>query len=428
MNGIRYNLGLPITPDVVENSQRSIETNLNYAKHLNLCYGLINTKERITQIQRDISNKKELSPTHLLRLHMLIESSLYTALSINFLTPPDNSYINPHYSSYQLRGGDKITPSQDYLDALSLGFIRTWGTEYGCLLYSVHMKEEYESYMTPSQLEDIAASYYLNSYHPSIDSLFKDLLILKYEDSESSDVDLYNLSTSLIYNIPALLIPYRELSFLSSLVPKLMCWYIEDERGEVTTESIGSRYLKEWVHTLFSHGVDESNSTDLAYLFLHQMIDRTWYDLYPLLLSLRSRAPEVDDSKEGLLIKEIKLGMHPSNSASLLTEASTLITRALCPPGGLNLFYLLISSALLNRAYILTDPSKEPLILSNDLLSNPSKEAKRNLQKRVYKLIYLAGYALKKCSLPHIRVLGGNLILLVGQQLPNRSISKDLLL
>lgn len=423
MTGIRYSIGLPITSSIIETSQVSIESNLSYSKHLNLCYAVINSKERITQAQSYIRDKKDLSPTHLIRLHMLIESSLYTALSINVLIPPDNSYINPHYSSYLLRGGSKIMPPSDYLDAMAMGYIKSWGTEYGSLLYAVHMTELYDSYLSPSQLEHMCSSYYLSSPNPLIDSLLKEVVIYKYEDEESSDVDLYNLSISPFYNLSDLNVIYGNLTFISSFIPKLMQWFL----SESSVNNSMTEYLKNWASTLLSHAIDESNSKDLAYLFMHQMIDKVWYDLYPTLISLRTLIPESNDSIEGNLIKDIREGIKPSNDSNQLTRASIMLTREFCAPGGINLFYLLISSALLNKAYILTDPIKEPLTLSNDLLSNPDREAKYKLSKRVYRLLYLAGYVLKKCSLPHMRVFGGNLILLAGQQLPSRDNSKDLL-
>jgi hypothetical protein len=423
INDIRYALSLPITPEVIENSQSSIEANLSYSKYLNLCYQVIDTKERLIGMQKHISTNIELVPTNLLKLHLLIESSLYNLLSINFLTPPDSSYINPAYSSYLLRGGTKLMPPKEYLDVLGMGYTRTWGTDYGSLLYAIHMTEEYEGYLSPSQLEDMCSKYFLNSTDLNISRTLSELLDLKYVDEIEVDDLIYKLSVSLIERHPSLITIYNQLNSLSTYITKLIPWYLES-----LDDSPQAAYLKELSCLFLTNGIDESNSKDIGYMFLHQLLPLTWYDLYPLLLQLRNKAPESNDSLEGNLVRELKEILPPNQNTNILTSISLILTRDLCQPGGLNLYYLLISSALLNRAYILTSPARQELVLSPDVIGSVDRKAKQELTRRVYKLVYLAGYVLKKASMPHIRIVGGNLILLVGQSLPNRSTSKDLLI
>jgi hypothetical protein len=422
---LKYSHSLPITSEIIEYSQESIEANLNYSKYLNLCYQVIGTKERINYLLKKGVENISLVTSSLIKLHLVIESNLYTLLSSSIILTPNKSQLSTHFSTFLARGKTKDLPSQDYIDITSIGYNKTWGTEYGSLMYALHMIEEYEPYLSISQIEDKSSRYYLGKGSDEYINLLKnDILSIKYRDEIIHDENIYLASIGLINSNPTLLSTYEVLDFLSNWVPKIISWYIDQSEE---SNSPLKPFLINIAKTCLSHALDESNSKDLAYLFIHQGLNSNWYDVIPLLISYRNIIPTWDDSYEGQLVKELYQGIPAYIDRELLYKASDLLINNL-PPGGYNSFLVLIASSLLHRAYILSHTSN-PLVIKEDKeLVGPLVIEQQVLTKRLFKLMYLAGYCLKKSSLQHIRILGGNLILLTKQTLPNRATSKNLLL
>lgn len=383
----RFIDSLPIEPEDIERSQSSIENNSNYLEQLRFVHKCISTIDRVAELQSFLSKKtEEANDENFLSLY--IESSLLSLLYTSSITNTSRFYRSPHYlSRTHYITPVKSKPPTYYLKEIALSNLRTWGGMYGMPSFSLHLEGDTNHYLLPYEIADRVINYYLNLLSTNTNWIY----ISNY-DYLSDNANPYDLSHLLIRDDPEVLSTYEVMWSISNLVPKLLDEYVKEEKTL-------SNYMRDLVKLLILYGAD-SNIRNLHYNFIHQSLGKEWDDLFPEIIRLRKRAPSVRDELEEEFISSIPI----TTKEDLYRVSSNKLLSWLCPPGGYNMYLLIISLSLLNRAYILSTERK--LI-----------EASKN--------IYLAGVCLRKSNLPHIQKLANNFVLVSNQTyLP---ISTDLL-
>ena len=162
--------------------------------------------------------------------------------------------------------------------------------------------------------------------------------------------------------------------------------------------------------TVIKLGLYLKSFDNLAYKFLHQEIDLLILDTIQSIVNLRKQKQfeiTTNLTKEETLLNRLFTNIKINNTAEFITsESYRLLTIKLV--GGLNQWLVAIASELVNRAYILTYNQ----FSNNILYPLENNEQLINLINRVYKLIFYAGYCLKKSNLNHLHLIGNNLRIL----------------
>lgn len=378
---VKFIDSLPLESDIIEKSQLSVRDNSIYLKHLRFSHKCVSTLERVANLQSFL--KKEAVDDR--GIAYLLESYILSILYSNSITNPSRTYRSPHY----LRRMDVITamkPSvpEFYLEEMALSNLRTWGGNYGMPTYCLHLQGDTRHYLPTMDIGDTTIKYYLSRL--SFNSNWVSLSNLDYlEDGELMDEGLYNLSHQIITDDSSILQCYLVYKFLSSFIPKVLLFYEENY------ESIEDQYLLSICHALINLGV-EKDVGKLHYLYMHQALPNQWVELFPLIINMRKRAPSVD-SNTSELVMEFMDKISITTEPDLYQTSSNTILSYMCPPGGFNLYLMILSTALLIRAHCIYRESQE-------------------YNSRVNNLIYYSSLCLRKTNLGHLQKIGNNLLFL----------------
>jgi hypothetical protein len=387
----RFIDSLPIEPEDIENSHRSLEDNNNYLRYLRLSHKSISAIERVSDLQSYLSKAAAdtaLSSSNEQTIKFLIESYVVTLLYTNTISNPSRSYRSPHY----IKRTEDVTPYKPkpplyYREEIALSNLRTWGGLYGMPSYCLHILGNTDHYLSTFEIADITINYYLNLLSTNREwQAFAEVDYLK--DGTEVDEYIYRLSHYLITEDSEIRQTYLILKFLSSFIPKAIEAYKED-----IEDVQKDKFLSEICHLLITYGLDNIGPY-LEYLFIHQSLTNNWNEVYIDLIRLRKRAPsEVSHPLSKLFISSIPI----TTREDLYIASSNKILSWLCPPGGFNMYLLIVSISLLCRAYALCCSEEQDL-------------------PRVNKLMYLSSLCLRKSQLEHIQKIGNNILLLTRQQ------------
>lgn len=374
---LKYLDTIPINSDLIERSQLSVRDNSIYLKHLRFSHKCLDTLSRVSNLQNFLK-KNALGQE---ALPYLIESYILRLLYTNSITNPSRTYRSPHYiKRIEVLGYLKPEIPDHYLQEIALSNLEVWGGLYGMPSFCLHLQSDTRHYLTTSQIADKVCQYYLSRLSLNKDW---DWDIDYLDDRAEIDETLYNLSHYIISDSPPIRDCYLIYRFLSDFIPDSISFYEENY------DSAEDIYLKDICKVLISLGMDK-NKEKFYYQYVHQSLSPVWDELFPTLIDLRKRAPSLTESVHPLTKSFIdRISITTANN--LYATSSNSLLSYLTPPGGLNLYLMVLAIALLNRALILS--------YEEDL-------------QRVNNLLYYSSLCLRKSNLGHIQKIGNNLLFL----------------
>lgn len=404
------------------------ESNLRSKSCLNLGFVGLNTLSRFKNISK-INARTQQGTSSFLDLSYSLESVLMSVLSIETITNPQHTDITEHYRRRQLSiSSNKILPSFGYCQNLTFTGFKPWAGLYGTLGYYINLLEDYEEYYTPSELIYYSSKSLLsyskgvayNSYvgQANIDFLllseFYQQAIEEIEREEFlADKKIYDLSKNIILASPLVKEVHAELRFYTDWLQRVLEWFndLQRQNKDITikevvnsNEEIAKNLLLKVVYSLFENGFNESFKENIAAKFIKQTIPTNLYTLLSSLGQIRKTSTYVIEeratSNTENLVKEFHASITQFRNTYDYNKASNIILESFAPPGGYALFQVLIAAQLLNRAYILSYRNikrSDNIFLSDEYL-------------RITKLIGYAGILLIKTSVPHIQLLGVNIL------------------
>ena len=384
-----------------------------YKSQLNLAFNTSQSLNNIAEYTTALNNKLQQEPNTVKTLNYTLESYLYLLLSTSTISNLDNTQLSSYFSKKKLVDPDYYQfIESDYLNTLEFTNYKVWGTNFGSLGYYLYTSKANLHFSHPSNLVRL-----------SVEELVKELRLPDYSTkilqtirskSIKDDYALYLASTSFIKELDLLAV-ITQLDFYSTWVPEILTWY----SGLLETDIVNPYKLDTSVYNAFNLLVEMSQAlvklglyadsfTNLTYKFLHQDLSSiTLEGIQSVNLLRRQKEFEVttDLTEEERLISKLFLSIKSNNLVDLISQESYKLL-SLNLPGGLNLWLTAIAAELVNRAYILTYGStyKDNFIYPVD-----SNEELVNLLDRVYKLLFYAGYCLKKTNLNHLQLIGFNL-------------------
>jgi len=387
---------------------RSTEVTSAYTRQLSLAnscavaQGAIST--RLSHITERVASPNSYTLTELIKV---LESYLYILISTSFIQNLDASALSTHYVRYQKLISQSIEfPSEAYLNLLLSTDTLNWGTSYGTLGYELHLLESQETYQHPSQIAYLCTENQFKRFGFP-DRLLNDLL----SDDLISDRNIYQ------YSVESLA-PYAKtmntLRFLGTFSQDLFRWVKLDSsnspfppRPSQPELQLGYDYLIQITRVFLNYGFDDTLALDLDYQLIHQSLPPILPELWERLVFLR-KAPLYLPNPEGGVIDQLVdaflKGVPDSSKGEDLQVDQYRLLGNLPSPGGYNQLLVLLSTSLMNRAYILLYNYRQP-----NLVYQAFRPTEVN---RALNLIYMAGYLLKKCNLLHWIILGSNLIAL----------------
>lgn len=383
---------------------------------------------RFNDLNLEIANLISGAGTTVRSFNRVIESYLLTLLCTSTITNTTNDELAPHYRMTKLLTSYTQDLDPVYLDNIMYTSSKTWGTTFGTQGFFLHKGEYMDHYATPSQLANESLQYLINQSKDSINLDFLDKLSsYSLEDSKQSDSLLYKLGVDYLGLYPNIQQAYEVLSFLSNWYPRASNLILNDVRTSNFNRNFTNSNTQDAYITLvdvmkagMSLLMDENSFLNMQFNLLHNNIPVSYFNLLSFISSAIDKSEYssdnyISDPYQDLMkeILDFNIKRFDTNIVRLaISQLSTLMY-----PGGYNQLLMAIAIALLNKALILTSyqNTDQEAELTNSQV-DPEESG------RWYKLIYLAGYTLKKSNLYSLNVLGGNLITLssIPSSVPSR--------
>jgi hypothetical protein len=265
-------------------------------------------------------------------------------------------------------------------------------------------------YASPSQLVRLAFVELIKGLE--LEAFSNNLLTLLNSDKEVDDYKIYESSFNLLKELDLIKV-INQLTFYEQWVKKVIAWYSFSRVNDYTKDSSAYKsfnFLLNIVRDITKQGLYLKSFSNLSYKFVHQDMDLLILDSIQFIINQR-RLQEfeitTDVTQEEKLVKELFTQLKVKDTISLVTEKS-YSWLSVNLSGGINLWLNALAAELINRAYILTHSTKT--IYSNQsIYIVEKKEDYLNFLSRINKLLFYAGYCLKKTNLNHLQLLGSNL-------------------
>lgn len=404
------------------------ESNLRSKSCINLGFIGLNTVTRFRNIAT-INSTSQGQDLSFLNLTYSLESLLINLLTIETISDPQHTDITEHYKRRQVSiSTNKILPSFGYCQNLTFTGFKPWGGLYGSLSYFINLLEDYEEYYTPSEIVYYSSRSLLNyskgvSYNAYINKADINFLMLSefYEtaltllDNEDFNTDkkIYDLSKNIIINTPLVREIYSELRFYTNWLSRVLDWLIllrnqnisTNIKEEVTTNSEKAKNtLLKVMNVFFENGFNKSFKENIGGKYIKQTIPPNIYQLLEDISKLRVESTYVEEinptTEAEMLLIELYNNVSQFRNTYDYRNSSNIILEGFTPPAGYSLFLVMLAAQCVNRAYILSYNNIRNL--DNIILSD--------IYSRISKLLGYAGILLIKTSLPHIQLLGINLL------------------
>jgi hypothetical protein len=387
---------------------------IDYKNQLNLVFNTTQVLNNIEDYLGLLSKKVNQSPNTVKTLNLTLESYLYVLLTTSTISNSDSSKLSSFYSRKKKIDLDYFQSIDSvYLENLNYTNYRVWGGNFGSLGYYLYLAKSTLHYSHPSNLVRLSTLGLINDLNlPDYQSK---LISLITSDRVESDYNLYSQSSSLLKELDFTK-AINQLKFYESWLTELMIWYSSISNSPIinphmknTSAYKAFALLVEMSQSLARLGLYLDSFISLPYKFLHQEIDLLVLEGIQTVNTLRKlKQFEVttDLTPEEILINKLFISGARNSSEFITAESYRLLSFNLV--GGLNMWFTTLAAELINRAYILTynqfsNSLLYPLEKSEDLI---------NFMDRVYKLIFYAGYCLKKTNLNHLQIIGFNLRIL----------------
>jgi hypothetical protein len=403
------------------------ESNLKSKSCLNLGFIASNSVTRNKNILEINKNSFVVGNTFL-DLSYSLESYLINLINLNSISNPANTELTKHYKERQLNiSSNKILPSFGYCQNLTFTKFKTWGGFYGTLSYYLNLAEEYEEYLSPSEVayysfkqlinysKQVSYSAYLNKNdinYSLITDFYNQTLNLINEESIEADKSIYNLSINIILSCPLVKEIYRELLFYEKWLIKVEDWSVNQNQNSseyaiVTNPSTNKERaintLLEILNTLKEEGVKSNDLEGASSNFIKQNIFSNIINVVSKLNLVRVNSTYINIAEEEktlgeLLVIELLNNVSKFRMPYEFKNACNLIQETYAPPGGYAFFLIGIATMLLNRAYI----------LSYQNIKNTEVIETNETYRRIINLIGLSSILLIKSELPHAQIMGIN--------------------
>lgn len=368
-----------------------------------------------------------------------LEQLLITILQIPCISDVNRTRLTEHYRKYKLNvNNNKILPSASYCENLMFTNFKNWGGIYGTIGFYINLLEDYEEYLTPSQiifkstlgLLEFVDSIQLQKLLFNEEDITANVIIrlnnrlrnLISSDLQSADSDIYNMFKTTIIDLK-LSETYSSLIFLERFIPDLIKWYFKRYDRESVVEP--PRYptdaktqaaydtLEKVAKACIFYGVDNTNATKFGLGFIHQFISNRIFDLYAELIRIKLTTGYLITNEEPIneeqeLVESFLNNLNQFLSPTRLRDDSALILQNIAPPGGFNLLIALLAANLLNRAYIITHRTST---------RNTEDIENSRIYKRAIVLQVKAGLLLIKSSLKELQIFGLNIISMTNIEL-----------
>lgn len=403
------------------------ESNLRSKSCLNLGFIALNSLTRQKNIAT-INKASSRNTNTFLDLSYILESVLISSLNINSISNPNATQLTNHYKKRQINiSSNKILPNFGYCQNLTFTEFKTWGGFYGTLPYYINLLEDYEEYLTPSEVvylssnklleysRTISYNAYLNKKdinYNLLNNFYLETETLLNNENILADKDIYNLSINIILASPIVKEIFTELTFYENWLTKVLDWYTTSKRNNIKLEinSNPSTNVQKAINTLIKivkiineEGFGVGEFKNLAAFFIRQNYPN---NLQSLITKLNKERLEITYIKldeavltqEELLIIELINNISKFRNPYDFNKANNLIQETFAPPGGYALFLITLANTLFNRAYILSyqNISKQTELITDDTY------------KRIIKLIGYACILLIKTGLPHAEIIALN--------------------
>ncbi len=396
---------------------------LDYREQLNLAFNIYNVDDAISARIKSINNflnRTSVNKNEVITLYdlsLLLESFLYLIINTSSITQLDQASLTQHnYKRKRVISNHLVLPPPQYLTKLTFTGEKTWGGKYGSVSYALHLLENKENYLHPSQICYFSNLYWFKNLADRLDNyttFSKDLEAYIKEDSSRADNFIYLAHKQVLLEDLELGALCHQLDFLEYWLPIIISWYVTKTYTltEGDTEYQLYLLLADISKVCLAKVTDESSYQDLLFKFVHQEISYDYLELIKEINIIKTRF----DIQIINPVSELEILAAPfiNNTAfKIQVEPKQLgyqLLESFSPPGGFNQWLLNISSALLNRAYILAYNNSQ--INSTITIDNTKVDVEStDVIGRIYKLIYLAGFVLKKSNIDAINIIGFNLI------------------
>ena len=434
---------LPVNDSDIRPSD-SIKQTLLGKSCINLSFQSLSTISRLQK--QSLLNSQELagvrfgsSQSTLHQYNKQLEQLLITILQIPCVSDFNRTKLTEHYRKYKINiNNNKILPSNGYCENLMFTNFKNWGGMYGTIGFYINLLEEYNEYLTPSQIvfkSTLGLLQYIDSIQLEkllfneedqvanvvirINNRFRNLMS---QDRQGADSDIYNLFKETIVDLK-LSETYTSLLFLERFIPELMKWYFKrfdrNKRVEppqyptdVKSQAAYDTLIQAAKACVF-YGVDEYNIQKLGLGFIHQFISPRYFDLFADLIRVKNTTGYVQTdtapvNTEQALVESFLDNLNVSINPNRLRNDSTIILQNVAPPGGFNMWLAILAANLLNRAYIFTHRSNTP---------DTEDVENSRIYKRAIVLQVKAGLLLLKASLKELQVFGLNIISMTNIEL-----------
>lgn len=383
---------------------------------------------RLNDLNLDIANLVSGSNNTVKALNRVIESYLLTLLATSTIVNLTNDELTPHYKMTKILTPFTQSLDPTYLENIMYTSSKTWGTTFGTQGFFLHKGEYMNHYATPSQLANESLKYLVVESKDLVNIDFLDkLTTYSLEDSKESDSLLYKLGAEYLNLYPNIQQAYEVLSFLSGWYPKVSSLVLNDVRTSNFSRTFNNPNSQEAYFTLIditkaglSLLMDESSFANMNFNLLHNNVPVSYFNLLSYITSAIDKSEYSSDQYSPDIYQDLMKEVLEFNlkrfDVNIIRVAISQLS-GLLYPGGYNQLLMAISLALLNKALILT--SYENTNQDAELIES---EVSADDLGRWYKLLYLAGYTLKKSNLYGLNTLGGNLLTLssIPNSVPHR--------
>lgn len=403
------------------------ESNLKGKSCLNLGFIALNSLSRQINIAT-INKLSSNNDNNFLDLTYILESLLITSLNINSITTPDSTDLTNHYKKRQTNvSSNKILPNFAYCQNLIFTSFKTWGGFYGTLSYYINLLEDYEEYLTPSEViyystnklleysRSVSYNAYLNKSdinYNLLSNFYLEAEPLINQDTLESDKQIYNLSINLLLASPLIKEVFNELIFYEKWLVKVLEWKATLNKNNVKYSVINnpSTNLQKAINSLLKivniiqeEGFGSKDLNNLSASFIRQNYPKNLETLINKLNIERVEATYIKLNEEVQTTEEMLITEYLDNISKFRTvydfnKSSNIIQETFAPPGGYALFLITLANTLFNRAYI----------LAYNNIKNKEELITNNIYKRIIKLIGYACILLIKTNLPHAEIIALN--------------------
>lgn len=414
---------LPINPIEDSNS-------IGYKNQLNLAFNIVQALNNINEYLETLNNIIQKRPNTVKTLNLVLETYLYILLTTPTISNLDNSSLSSFYSRKKKVDFNYFESIDSiYLENINYTNYKVWGAGFGTLGYYLYLSKSQLHYTHPSKLVRLSVEESVKKL--DLPKFTTNLLSLISSDKLVDDYNLYQMSSSIIKELD-LVKAINQLTFYEEWIKELLIWYSGKSQTTIVnpytkdTSSYKSfNLLIEMAQSIVRLGLYLDSFNNLSYKFLHQEIDLLVLEVIQNITTLRKQKQftiTTDLTEEEKLLNKLFTKTKINNTSEFITtESYRLLSINL--PGGLTQWLVIIAAELINRAYILTYNKFN----DNNLYPLDNNEELVNLMDRVYKLIFYAGYCLKKTNLNHLQLIGNNLRVLSQLDEDNELEEYDLL-